>query len=97
MKKKKIIIRLLIALLCAIIFALLVPYVYGERFTHSRWGMAFLFWMFCSAIAISPEITIIPMNLIEKKKRELTFDEILSGKEEPKEDEDFDSLISKKK
>ena len=37
------------------------------------------------------------MNLIEKKKRERTFDEILSGKEEPKEEEDFDSLISKKK
>ena len=53
MKKKKFIIRLLIALLCAIIFALLVPYVYGEKFTHCRWGMAFLFWMFCSAIAIS--------------------------------------------
>ena len=37
------------------------------------------------------------MNLIEKKKRELTFDEILSGKKEPKEEEDFDTLISKKK
>ena len=66
-------------------------------FMRCRWGMAFLFWMFCSAIAISPEITIIPINLIEKKKRERTFDEILSGKEEPKEEEDFDSLISKKK
>ncbi len=39
MKKKKFIIRLLIALLCAIIFALLVPYVYGERFTHCRFSL----------------------------------------------------------
>ena len=97
MKKKKIIIRLLIALLCAFVFGLLVPCVYGEKFTHCRWEMASLFWMFCSAIAISPKITTIPLNLIEKKKREQTFDDILSGKEEPEEVDDFDSLISKKK
>lgn len=97
MKKKKLLIRLLVAFLCALLFGVLVPYIVGERFRFCRWEMAFLFWINCTAIAISPKIVTIPSNLFEKKKRELTFDDILAGKETSEEDEDFDTIISKKK